>query len=173
MDIIYEVKNRFRITYIPFNGERPLREPFLINYRTEGVEKAEAVQLPMDLFLALVGCPAPDLFMIVRPYLNDSVAMSDGLLSELLAAPRSLATLSYSETTPQKCFGLQQAWVSGRPALIGKYLWRAAPGEAEHHVDVLEESCGDRTARMYRCFSLTEVEFEDYNRGQWKLLETA
>lgn len=171
MDVVYEVEGRFRITFIPFNGERPLRAPFLINYRTEGIEKAEAVQLPMDLFLALVGCPTPELFKVVRPYLKDDLAMSDGLLDELLKAPRSLSTLAYSEKTPQNSFGLQQAWVVGPPALLGKYLWRSAAEGKEHRVEVLEESFGDRASRMYRCFSLTEMEFEEYNLGQWKLLE--
>lgn len=175
MDVVHEVAGRFRITYIPYVSDRPLREPFLLHYRGDDDVTAEAVQLPRDLFGAIVGCPTPDLINAFRPYMVERYAMSNGMLSQLLAAPRSLAELATS-VKGAPMHGVQnREWSTGAPSAKGIYLWRSVKGEREYTVEVRDQKVWDsriapRIERVYDGDPIPSASYEDMNRGQWHFL---
>ena len=171
MDVIFEVNGRFRITFIPIAIDRVVREPFLVNYREEGAEKAEWTQLPPDLFSAIVGCATPEIFHLMRPYLVEEYSMSDGMLQHLLDAPRNLAEFAKSEdgSIPSGGRVLSQ-WLNGEPKVKGYYLWRAAPRGEVHEVKVFEQYHGNDLILSYDCLTNPAASYEDLNKGQWRLL---
>jgi addiction module HigA family antidote len=68
-----------------------------------------------------------------------------------------------------RCSRLNELWLTGIPQLAGNYIWRNAPGGHEHRVELFYEEYGNRQERVIRCYSMTDMSFSGYARGQWRL----
>jgi hypothetical protein len=96
MNTLYEVPFTFRITLIRevgrFVGDtQPVTRatPFVLIYRSPDAPKAENMELTDELFKMYLTLP-PDMAKIVNKHTQERFQMSDGMLDQLLASPKSL-----------------------------------------------------------------------------------
>ncbi len=96
MQILYEVPGTFRITLVREVGlgiddSRPVgrRTPFVLNYRIPGVAAAEHAELPDDVLAMYLSVPF-EVAKTLGRYIREEFALSDGMLDQLLKAPKEL-----------------------------------------------------------------------------------
>lgn len=96
MNKLYEIPFTFRITLIRevgrFIGDtKPITRdtPFVLIYRSPNAEKAENMELNDELFKMFLTLPF-DMAKIVNKHINARFQMSEGMLEQLVASPKSL-----------------------------------------------------------------------------------
>ena len=95
MDILHEVPGVFRITLIRSfalgQGGPTLNRatPFVLHFRAPGINKAEHVELPDELFQLFLTLPAKAA-AAVNKFIEPEYRLSSGMLEQLQQCPREL-----------------------------------------------------------------------------------
>jgi hypothetical protein len=129
MEVIYEIKHRFRVTYIPVVQlyedapqilcNRPT--PFIINHRAPDADRAEHCELTDELFRLFLSVTPENrlMFDTLMRFLPEQYPMSAGMVECLLAAPKNLLRYCKSDASKMPTLTREDYW---RDARTGRNL---------------------------------------------------